>query len=149
MPDDINFFNISCPSGFCFGTLFPLAADKYPDATVELNMTATVAPELTISAQEVNGTITGRIQVYARQANGSIDNLFALIVTASLKVSPWVRGNKVMAVVTKFTPSKTVENSQIGTLPESGLNQLLKFFENAFVIPKLVREDWHYRPLRE
>lgn len=138
LPDSFKqFLDITCQRSHCFGTTFPFLSTRYPNASVEAEMTATQAPTATISSREFQVTFSGNISIRIRLVDGSLVNFLTLSVT--LKVFGWVSlsGTTLRSNVTRIVPTVSNFWSSVGLLPESAVLLAIYHVGSMLIIPKL------------
>jgi lipopolysaccharide-binding protein len=131
------FLTTTCPSGTCFGTLFPAAELSYPEARIELDMETVEAPTLEITPRAAMARFKAKVDVIAKLPSGANETIINLEVSVAVGVSTTVDANKVKATVTELTPSIEVKGSLLGSLPSAKLSFLLQYAADNFVVPQL------------
>jgi len=128
----------SCSIPVCFGSVFPDAASRYPNSSVELTMQTTSRPSLTITTSSAAGTFRGTINAGVRLLNGTlIPNLVSLNVTIVLEVTPGMTGKTITAAVKKFTPTVSIINSKLGNPSSATLNTIINYIANSTILSNL------------
>lgn len=132
--------NTSC-SGFipkCVGSLIPAIGKNYPNGAVELRMSSTVSPRLTITSSGLTVIGEGNIDLYADVPSRK-DRPFLVTLTATLtsSVSVSIKNELLYAKVGNFDLKLKSGKSDVGPISDFFLDFLTKEAINIVVIPKL------------
>jgi len=152
---DRGFLNTTCTqSVVCFGEFFPAIHKIYPNAVVELGISAGDKPQLTFSPTGVDCHFVVVVSFDVRLANKSLAHLFkASFTTTAPNVQVFINGsqNVVRFSVDKISaPTVIIIDSDVGLVSTSVLTWLFnevtkralpmikEIGEEGFVLPQVV-----------
>ena len=133
----------------CLGILIPQVGQKYPNSSIEVNVSTTEPPSVIIDAQDIIVRLVGSLAFRARLQDSSSADLFGVNVVLNVSVVPFIEQQVLKAKVssTDKNVSMNLANSNVGTVPADILKLLLDAVKKTYVIPKMKEVSKRGMPL--
>lgn len=122
---------------FCFGGLVPEIRKRFPNASVEMEATATEPVKALITSQAVEGRSVGSVIHRARLSDGSLSYLFTANVSVIISILPRLDATSIKGKVIKLTPEIKVTNSSVGVVSGAALTAMFKIISAQYIVPQL------------
>lgn len=139
LPDQFkSCLNTTCSAeALCLGSILPELPDKYPDASVEVEMATSKEPTTIISSDALKVTFSGVVTFQIRLSNGSVVVFLKINVKVGVFGVVTLTSGVLRGSVTRFDPTAEVVSSSLDSISSDLLSKAIKMLGDAFIVPKL------------